>query len=80
MVEEQKRILASHAARTVSPGSAKKRETELERLTKLTQNILPKKDLSKFEELNQHLKILEAAAGTSTKAAEALAPAIFATA
>lgn len=80
MVEEQNRILASHAARKVSSGSAKKRETELERLTKLTQNILPKKDLSKFEELNQHLKILEAAAGTSTKAAEALAPAIFATA
>ena len=80
MVEEQNKILAVNAAEKIRSGSAKERETELERLTKLTQNLLPKEDLSKFEELNRHLKILEAAAGASAQAAAELEGPISATA
>ena len=67
---------AAIAARKISSGSSKEAETELQKLHRTTAALLPKKDLTKFEELSNQLLILQAASDASTKAQESLAPAI----
>ena len=71
------RTLDAAKAQKNQRGSAKKLESELQKLLRTTKDLLPKEDLSKYQELSGHLKVLEAAStAAGGKLAEDLAPAL----